>query len=66
MSYLWRYGVHPSTVFIAFVIDEAQLSEQHRKHPQVLLEFSQPVLVGVGVVSDSIGQLRNTTEEAFC
>ena len=33
VSHLWRYGVHPCTVFVAFVIDEAQLAEQHRKHP---------------------------------
>lgn len=63
MSHLWGYGVHAGTVLVAFVVDEAQLAEQHRKHPQVLLELTQPVLVGVRVVSDSIRQLRITTEE---
>lgn len=66
MSHLWRYGVHPGAVFIAFVVDKAQLAEQHRKHPKMLLEFPQPVLMGIGVVSDSVRKLRNTTEEAIC
>lgn len=66
MSHLWRYGVHPGAVFVAFVVDKAQLAEQHRKHPKVLLEFPQSVLVGIGVVSDSIRKLRSTTEKTMC
>lgn len=58
-SYLRKYGVQASAVFGAFVIDKAQLAKQHRKHAKVLLEFSQPVLVGVGMVSDSIRELRS-------
>lgn len=66
VSDLWRYGIHPGAVFNALVVDEAQLAEQHRKHPEVLLEFAKPVLVGVRVVCDSIRQLRSTTKETLC
>lgn len=62
MSHLWRYGVHPGAVFIAFVVNKAQLAEKHREHPKVLLELPQPVLVCVGVVGDSIRKLRSSTE----
>lgn len=63
MSHLWRNRFHPGTVFVAFVVDEAQLAEQHREHPEMFLELPQTVLVSVGLVSDSIRQLRITTEE---
>lgn len=63
LSHLWRYGVHSSTVLIAFVINQAQLTEQHREHPKVLLQFSQPVLVGVGMVRDPVRKLRSNKED---
>lgn len=31
VSHLWRYGVEAGTVFVAFIVDEAQLAEEHRK-----------------------------------
>lgn len=55
---LWRNRFHPGTVFVAFVVDEAQLAEQHREHPEMFLELPQTVLVSVGLVSDSIRQLH--------
>lgn len=58
--HLWRYGVHAGAVLVALVEDEAQLPEQHRQHPQVLLEFPQPVLVGGRVVSHAVGKLWRT------
>lgn len=63
LSHLWRYRVHSSTVFVAFVINQAQLTEQHRKHPEVLLQFSQPVLVGVWMVRDPVRKLRSNKED---
>lgn len=60
-SHLWRYGIHPGAVLIAFVVNEAQLAEQHREHPEVFLELPQPVLVCVGVVGDSVRKLRSST-----
>lgn len=59
-SYLWKYRVQPSAVFGTFVVDEPQLAEQHGEHAKMFLQFSQSILVGVGVVSDSIRQLRGT------
>lgn len=55
---LRRDGVQTSTIFIAFVIDKTELSEKNREHPQVLLQFPQPVLVSVGMIGDSIRQLH--------
>lgn len=60
-THLWGYGVQTGAVFIAFVIDEAQLTEEYREHTQVLLQFAQPVLVGAGVVRHSIWQLGEMT-----
>lgn len=62
MPHLWGDGVQPGAVFVAFVINEAELAEEHREHAQVLLEFSQPVLVGVGVVRHSVRKLRSSTD----
>lgn len=58
--HLRRYGVHAGAVLVALVEDQAQLPEQHRQHPQVLLKFPQPVLVGGRVVGHAIGQLWRT------
>lgn len=58
--HLRRYGVHAGAVLVALVEDEAQLPEEHREHPQVLLEFPEPVLVSRGVVGHAVGELRRT------
>lgn len=61
VPHLWRDGVQPGAVLAAFIVDEAQLAEEHGEHPEVLLEFPQPVLVGVWVVGDPVRQLRSST-----
>lgn len=61
-AHLWRDGLQPGAVLVALVVDEAQLAEEHGEHAEVLLELPQPVLVGVGVVRDSIRQLRRRAE----
>lgn len=55
---LWGNRVQPSAVLVAFVIDQAQLAKKNGKHPQVLLKFPQPVLMGVGMIRHSIWQLH--------
>lgn len=53
-SNLGRNGLQTSTVFVAFVIDQAQFSEEDRQHAQVLLQLPQPVLMCVRMVCDTV------------